>query len=73
MVVEDSSPSVSRSNCEPTQSPWEFKFGSFALLADVGAPADTHLNSQVLRPGGNAGPESVFSLLYLDDFGMTIA
>ena len=39
---------ASRSNCEPTQLPWESSFGSALVVA----PADTHLFHQVLRPSG---------------------
>ena len=49
MYLAGSSLCASRSNCEPTQLPWESPSGSALGVA----PADTHLFIQVRRQSGN--------------------
>jgi hypothetical protein len=48
MVTQGPSLFVRRSNCEPTQLPWE----SISGLSHSGSSVDTHLFNQVLRPSG---------------------
>ena len=49
-----SSPFDSRSNSEPTHLAWESN-----SVATLVAPVDTHLFSQVLKPGGVGGLEPI--------------